>query len=115
MKFLLKYTYYFILNLGMMITAKYAFAAGPAIPNPLGTITSFGDLINKIADIVMAIGIPVAAVFIIYAGFLFVTARGSEEQIKKAKTTLYWAIIGTALVVGAKVIATALQGTISAL
>lgn len=109
-----KYTYYFILNLGMMITTKYALAEA-AIPNPLGTITNFGDLVNKIADIVMAIGIPVAAVFIIYAGFLFVTARGNEEQIKKAKTTLYWAIIGTALVVGAKVIATALQGTISAL
>ncbi len=97
-----------------MITAKYAFAAA-AIPNPLGTITNFGELINKIASIVLAIGIPVAAVFIIYAGFLFVTARGSEEQIKTAKTTLYWAIIGTALVVGAKVIATALQTTIQSL
>ena len=93
------------------MTAKYALAA-VALPNPLGNITNFGELVNKIADIVMAIGIPVAAVFIIYAGFLFVTARGSEEQIKKAKTTLYWTIIGTALLVGAKVIAAALQTTI---
>ncbi|MBI5045461.1 MAG: hypothetical protein HZC14_00390 [Candidatus Niyogibacteria bacterium] len=109
MKFLRKYTSYFILNLSMIIPAKYALAA--PLANPL-QINSISELVNKVANIVMAIGIPVAAVFIIYAGFLFVTAQGSEEQIKKAKTTLYWTIIGTALLVGAKVIATALETTI---
>lgn len=107
-----KFIYYFILNLNMIIPTKYALAAG--IENPL-SINTFSGLVDKIANIIMAIGIPVAAVFIIYAGFLFVTARGSEEQITNAKTTLYWAIIGTALLVGAKVIALALQTTIQSL
>lgn len=84
------------------------------LESPLKSKT-FGELINKIADVIVAIGIPVAAVFIVYAGFLFVSARGSEEQITKAKTMLYWTIIGTMLVIGAKVIAEALQSTVLSL
>lgn len=85
------------------------------LTNPLGSGSNFYNLIDKIANVLIAIGIPVAVVFIIYAGFLFVTAGGSEEQVKKAKETLIWTIAGTALLVGAKTIASALQSTINSL
>jgi hypothetical protein len=75
--------------------------------NPLKA-DSFGQLIKNILDIITNIALPIAALFIIWAGFLFVTARGSETQITKARTTFLWTIIGTAIVVGAKVIATAI-------
>lgn len=99
-----------IISVGLMLPF-YAIA----ISNPLGENTTFAVLINKVADVVIAIGIPIAALFIVYAGFLFVSARGSEEQITKAKTMFYWTVIGTMLVVGAKVIAQALESTIRSL
>ena len=107
---LLKKTYYFILKIGLLAPIF----ASAALENPINA-DSFEELAETIANVMIAIGIPVAAVFLIYAGFLFVSARGNEEQITKAKTTFYWTILGVALLVGAKVIATALQTTITGL
>lgn len=82
--------------------------------NPLGDL-SFLQLIEKLAGTAAKIGLPVAAMFIIYAGLQFVTARGSEDKIKAAKQTFTWTIIGTAILVGAWVIVKAIQGTVEAL
>lgn len=82
------------------------------INNPLGNTSTFAELIAKIASIVLKIGFPIAVLFIIYSGFLFATARGSEDKIKTAKQTFTWAIIGTAILLGAEVLALAIQATI---
>lgn len=82
------------------------------IDNPLGNTSTFADLISKIAGIVLKIGFPIAVLFLIYSGFLFATARGSEEKIKTAKKTFTWAIIGTAILLGAEVLALAIKATI---
>lgn len=74
------------------------------IQNPIKAGT-FAKLVEDITDIILKIGLPLAAVMIIYSGFLFVTARGNEEQLKKARTNFYWAIIGAAVIIGARVIA----------
>src|SRR3989344_2941702 len=71
------------------------------ITNPIQSNT-FGELMAKI-------GLPLVAVFMIYAGFLFVSARGNEEQLTKAKTTFFWTIIGALLVVGAFAISLAIK------
>jgi len=85
--------------------------ASADLENPLGpTTTTFVVLIEKIANIVMQIGLPIAALAIIYAGFLFVTAGGNEEKVKTAKKTFLWAIIGTALILGALAITKAIGG-----
>ncbi|OGF82411.1 hypothetical protein A3B18_03640 [Candidatus Giovannonibacteria bacterium RIFCSPLOWO2_01_FULL_46_13] len=63
----------------------------------------------RIAQIVAQIALPLVVVFIIYSGFLFVSARGNEEQLEKAKSTFFWAVIGAILVVGAYAIATAIE------
>lgn len=84
------------------------------LTNPLAT-DSFSALVEAIAKLAAQIGIPIAAIFIIYSGLMFVTARGSEEQLKKAKTTFMWAMIGTAILLGAWVIAAAISGTIQGL
>jgi|SRR3989344_8567717 len=89
---------------------------GNAIPNPLKR--EYGDLaafLNAIVDFLLYLAIPIAIFFVIYAGFLFVTAQGNEEQLKTAKKTIIWSLIGVAVLLGAKVIAYAIQGTISSL
>lgn len=85
-----------------------------ALTNPI-TSVSFSMLIEKIAEIVTAIGIPLAVVAIIWSGFLFATARGDEQQVAKAKKTFFWAAIGTMLILGARIFATALRNVVEGL
>lgn len=75
--------------------------------NPL-TSQSFEALVQSLANWVAAIALPIAAIFIIYSGFLFVTAGGNQSKLDAAKTTFYWTLIGTAITVGAWALATAI-------
>ncbi len=110
---LLKTIFWSIMMAGLTNKALALQGEGSAtIENPLGNTGTFAELISKIASIVLKIGFPIAVLFIIYSGFLFVTARGSEDKIKTAKQTFTWAIIGTAVLLGAEVLALAIQATI---
>lgn len=71
------------------------------------------DVIRQLITIVFVIGIPLVALAIIYAGFLLVTAGGNQEKIKKGKQALLAAVIGGAILLGAWVIAEAIQGTVN--
>jgi hypothetical protein len=81
----------------------------PITPN----IHSLPEFIMTVLKIVVQIGIPVAAFFIIWSGFLFVTAQGNESQLTKAKSAFVWAVVGTGVLLGAWLLATAIQGTIA--
>lgn len=96
---------------------KYGGISGGSaqLDNPLGKTSSFAELIAAIANIIMKVGIPIAAIFLIYSGLMFVTARGNEEQLKKAKNTFMWTVIGTGILLGAVVIAKGIEATITAL
>lgn len=85
---------------------------GFTFESPLKDFGGIEGLIAKILEVVVLVGTPIAVLFIIYSGFLFVTARGNDEKITKAKRALTWTIIGTAILIGAQVIATVLGGTI---
>lgn len=63
----------------------------------------------------VTIAFPVAVIFILWSGFLFVSAGGNPEKIKNARATLLWAIIGLAVVIGAWALAVAFQESITAL
>lgn len=80
--------------------------------NPISTNT-FQEFVQAALDIVLKIGIPVVALFIIYSGFLFVTARGNADKLKTAKTTFIYTCLGAAVLLGAWVIANAIAGTIN--
>ena len=49
--------------------------------NPLEANT-FGELVKSLARAVTAIAIPIVVIFLIYSGFLFVSARGNEKQLE---------------------------------
>ena len=68
-----------------------------------------------IRDVVNPRGGVVAVFFIVYSGFLFVTARGSEDKLKTAKRALLYSVIGTAILLGAWVIAEVIASTINQL
>ncbi len=87
-------------------------AISTTLQSPLGGVSNLNNLIKKILEVVVDIGTPIAVLFIIYAGFLFVTAQGNETKITKAKNAFTWAVIGTAVLLGAWVLAVAIEGTI---
>lgn len=70
------------------------------------------SLINLLIDGLMKVGLVAAACFIIYSGFLFVSARGEPGKITEAKKNFFWTIIGTAVILGAKVIVAIITGTL---
>lgn len=67
------------------------------IENPLGT-DDLTELVKKIAKALLTLAIPIAAIMIIYAGIVLITAQGNEEKIKKGQKILWYAIIGLAVV-----------------
>jgi len=84
------------------------------LQNPIKANT-FPQFLQAIIAIVVQVGIPVVVLGIMYAGFLFVTARGNSEQLNTAKQALLYSLIGAGIVLGAFVISTAIQGTIDQL
>lgn len=68
-----------------------------------------------INEILIPIGGVIAVLMIMYAGFLYVTAGGNETKIKKAHEALLYSAIGAAILLGAWVIAGAIEGTVKQL
>ncbi len=85
------------------------------LQSPLKDFGGISGLIAKILDILVLIGTPIAAIFIMYAGFMYVTAKGDATQVKNATEALKWAVVGTAVLIGASVISGLIAGTIGQL
>lgn len=84
---------------------------GGKLYNPIGSET-LADFVQKITSVALKIGVPIAGLFIIWAGFKFVTSRGDETAIKDAKKIFWYTIIGTAILLAANTIARVLSDTI---
>lgn len=89
----------------IMMLAPFVFAQ-TTLNNPLKA-RDFASLLQGLADILIKIGVPLVGIFIVYAGFLFVTAGGDEKKLESAKTTFYWTIIGGAILLGSSALAEA--------
>ncbi len=87
---------------------------GQRLCNPLGGNTStIGQLFNTILTSILQVGAVVAVCFVIYAGFLFVTASGEPAKITKAKDTLLYTAIGIAILFGAQAIVSIVTTTLT--
>lgn len=65
--------------------------------NPLKTKTVL-ELLNGILTFALEIGIPIAIGIIVYAGILFLVARGNPNTVTKARTIVMYAIIGLSII-----------------
>lgn len=75
--------------------------AAVILENPLNT-TDIRVLINKIIDLLFTLGIPLAVLLILWAGFLFLTSGGDPQKVNQAKATLLWTIIGFSILLLSK-------------
>lgn len=99
---------------GFAITLLPLFSSAQYFTNPIQADTLDGFLL-QLLDVVILIGAIVIVFFLILAGFKYVTARGDEKQISSAHQTLTWTIVGAAVVLGARVIASAIKATVDQL
>ncbi len=84
------------------------------LESPLDSnISSIPKFFQAIIDILLVFAIPFIVFFIIYAGFLYVTARGNVETISKAHKALLYALIGGVLILGANVLLDVITGTVT--
>jgi hypothetical protein len=70
------------------------------------------NLVVAILEALILIAVPIITLMIIYAGFLYVTARGNSEQVARASKALTYAIIGGLLVIGSLVIVELVRQTL---
>jgi hypothetical protein len=71
----------------------------------VSSVKNIGDiigLINKIGNWIFAAVLAISALFLIVAGFLFVTAGGNPENVIKARQMLINALIGVAIALAAR-------------
>lgn len=67
------------------------------IPNPLGNVKTFAELINRLVNWLLIIGAPILTLMIIIGAFQIMTGAGEPEKITKGRHTITYAIIGYAL------------------
>ena len=74
--------------------------------NPAGSEKNWTaqGLTAKIIKIVLGLVGVVALILFIYAGFMWMTAQGKSDQIKKARDTMVWAVLGLIVVFSSYVI-----------
>jgi hypothetical protein len=83
--------------------------------NPLGNINSFCGLIKALLQAAVAIGIPIAVLFIVYAGLRFVLAQGKPEDLAKARQNMLWTVIGIGIFLGAWLLSMVIANTVNGL
>lgn len=85
--------------------------SGFTLENPLN-VDSFCELLSALFSVVATIAIPVAVVFVVYAGLKFVLARGNPGKLQEANKNLKYTLIGIALFFGAWFLAQVIANTL---
>jgi len=79
--------------------------------NPLKA-KDLNSLLLTIVDLAVVIGVIMAVLVFIFIGFKFVMAQGNETKLKQAKEWFLYAVIGTAILISAKLIVSVVQNTL---
>ncbi len=75
------------------------------IINPISIDGNLEDILTAIRTFLLTIGIPIAIIMYLWAGFQFLTSGGQPEKIKKANQTLIWTTVG----IGVLILASGIQ------
>lgn len=71
--------------------------------NPLA-FPGLTEFLEAILNIITIIAVPIVVFFLIYAGFMYVIARGNPEKIQVASKALLYGVIGGVVLLGATAI-----------
>jgi threonine/homoserine/homoserine lactone efflux protein len=71
---------------------------------------SLGELANSVIDLLLMVAGIIAVIYLIYSGFLYITAAGNADNAKKGQQGIINAIIGIVIIALAWVIANTVAG-----
>jgi len=87
-------------------------SGGGTLKNPT-SFSTIQDFIAAFLKGIVEISLPILTLFIVYAGFLFVSARGNQSKLETAKENFVYVIIGAILILGAWILATLIGATVT--
>ena len=103
-----------LLSVSALFLPLIAHAAVTGIQNPLNaSFSSIPSFISGFLQVMVKVGLPVVAIFILIAGFKFAAAGGNPDKLEKAKENLVYVFIGATLILGAWVISTLIGNTVT--
>ena len=71
-------------------------------------------MIVAIMNVVIIIATPIIVFFLIYAGFMYVTAQGNPQKIEIASRSLLYGIIGGVIILGSVAILAIVKNVVGA-
>lgn len=86
-------------------------SSGSSLENPL-RFGSFCQLIKGLLQAIVAIGVPVAILFLVWVGFKFVLAQGDPKKLSEARKNFLNTVIGIGIFLGAWIIAQVIASTV---
>ena len=100
-----------VVYVGMVVMATIlpVLVSALANPTPVQEGSAFDlqrlvDIANSVAKFLIVVSVIIAVIMIIWGGILWMFARGNEDMLKKAKSTVLNGIIGAAIVLAVGVI-----------
>jgi hypothetical protein len=114
--------YWFSIIIPLLFVGNFAFAACTSVDgkydNPICGVwdaQTIPEFLGVLVDLALAITMPLVVVFIIYAGFKFVTAGDSDANRESARSIFFWTMVGAGVIIAAKVLSEVIQATILSL
>ncbi|MEK7499780.1 MAG: pilin [Patescibacteria group bacterium] len=98
-----------------LILLPLAYASAQAKLESPFVYKTVSDFISAVLRAIVYLSMPIIALFIMYAGFKYILARGNPGAIDEAHKNFMYVIIGALLILGAWVLATLIGGTVSQL
>ncbi len=99
-----------VILVSILILPYFVFAAGPidkltSVANTGGYAdaneTSFASILGLVVSAFLSLLGIIFVILMVYAGHNWMTAAGNEEKLKKAQETLWRAVIGLIIIIGA--------------
>ena len=112
--FIAKYRKFLAATLAIIVIVSPHLLLAQGLQNPLKYNTIEGFL-RAMLDLLIVIAFPIIVLFMVYAGFLFISAQGNTDKLNEAKRIFLWTIVGALIVLGASVLSRAVEGTVNQL
>ena len=81
------------------------------IPNPI-KCEDIPCVIYTVADLIFYIALAVVPLMIIIGGIMFIIAAGDPQKVNKAKSLLFWSVVGLSILLLARAIAAVVESII---
>lgn len=83
---------------------KHFYMALVDAPSSIQKVAVTNDLIANVFNVVMGLAGAVAVAFVVFGGIKYILSQGEPAEIKKARDTILYAVIGIVVVVSAFVV-----------